>query len=75
MLKFVLVVVIVAAVVYLLVRLVERRGTSGTGAVRRGPLGKRPPQGRAIAPDDDDAFLRDLNRRRRRSEEDPPQPA
>ena len=81
MLKFLLVAAFVAVVVYLLVRLTERRrgGTSTPrrGLPRVGPQ-RRPPT-RPMGPDDDLDFLRDLDRRRRRPAEpqpaEPPQPA
>lgn len=75
MLKLLLVVIVFAAITYLTVRVIQRRGisaplgrgTSGrapgrsAGPVRRGPLG----------PDDDEDFLRDLERKRRRKPETP----
>ncbi len=64
MLRFVLVALIFAALVYLLVRLLDRRrGKPSWGpAVRRNA---RDQQLRAIAPDDDEQFLRDLERKRK----------
>ncbi len=73
MLKLLLVVILFAAIIYVTVRVIQRRGISspldrrtfgrpsGRPATRRGPLG----------PDDDDDFLRDLERKRRRKPETP----
>lgn len=67
MLKFLLVVALVAVAIYLVVRLAQR-GTSPRAA--RGPATPRP---RAIAPDDDEDFLRDLDRRAVHDEDDEPE--
>lgn len=65
MLKFLLVVLVIALVVYACVTLLDRRMSGPRkprgGAPRRGPQ-------RPLGPDDDPDFLRDLNRRR------PPKP-
>ena len=59
MLKVLLVVVLFAAATYCLIRVIERRGVARP--VRR----SRPrPQPRPVAPDDDEEFLRDLDRKR-----------
>lgn len=70
MLRVILFLVILGIVVYLLIRLLQRRGDGGGG---RG-LGRRP-----VAPDDDPTFLRDLDtqlweqqQRERRQEQDEP---
>ena len=70
MLKLLLVVVVFAAVTYAALRLMERGRASGspTGP-RRAAGGPRRPAPRPVAPDDDDDFLRDLDRKRRK---DPP---
>lgn len=69
MLKFLLVLLLVAVAVYLVVRLVESR-TSGAPVRPERPR-REPP--RFVAPDDDPEFLRDLERRRRqRDEPEPP---
>lgn len=64
-LKVLLVVVLFAVATYYLLRLIERRGLSR-------PVG-RPSQPRVqprpVAPDDDEEFLRDLNRKRRHPED------
>lgn len=73
--KFLLVVLVVALAVYLAVRLIQRRGLPGQGGrpvapPRRGPgtpgfpTFKKPPPRRPVAPDDDEDFLRDLDRKR-----------
>lgn len=76
MLKFLLVVAVVGLVTYLAVRLVQRRlPGGGTPAVRRPLPGPRPkPKPKMVAPDDDEDFLRDLERKRRHPE-DPESPA
>ncbi len=63
MLKFLLVVAVFAAVVYMLMWGLERRRAGGTPArpIRRKP---QSPPTRSIAPDDDDEFLRGLDRRK-----------
>jgi hypothetical protein len=68
-LKVLLVVVLFAVVTYAVFRLLERRSGSGTGAPggpSRSPRGTAP---RQVAPDDDEDFLRWLDRKRRK---DPP---
>lgn len=62
--KLLLVVALLGLAIYLTVRIIERRGV--TPAPPRRP---RPPQRRVVAPDDDEDFLRDLERRRRHPEE------
>ncbi|MDO3394492.1 hypothetical protein [Nocardioides cremeus] len=76
MLKFLLVVAVVGLVTYLAVRLVQRRlPGGGTPAARRPLPGPRPkPKPKMVAPDDDEDFLRDLERKRRHPE-DPESPA
>jgi hypothetical protein len=75
-LKFLLVVAVVGLVTYLAVRLVQRRlPGGGTPAARRPLPGPRPkPKPKMVAPDDDEDFLRDLERKRRHPE-DPESPA
>ena len=76
MLKFLLVVAVVGLVTYLAVRLVQRRLPGGGTPTARRPLpGPRPkPKPKMVAPDDDEDFLRDLERKRRHPE-DPESPA
>ena len=68
--KFLLVVVIFAAVTYLAIRWMQDRGTGGHPAQRK-PARPRPPT-RPVAPDDDEAFLRDLERKRRKQQKPKP---
>jgi hypothetical protein len=80
--KFLLVVVVFAALVYAVFYLVEKaRAGRSAGGRRPGPgtpRGARPgtrpgtPPRRTLAPDDDEEFLRDLNRRRRKGDSTPP---
>ena len=60
MLKVLLVVVLFAVATYYLIRLIERRGVAR-------PVRRAQPrvEHRPVAPDDDEDFLRDLNRKRR----------
>lgn len=64
-LRFLLVVIVLAVAVYLVTRMVQQRGLSPRTPVRRRPT--RPP--RVLGPDDDDEFLRDLDRKRRHPED------
>jgi hypothetical protein len=59
-LKFLLVVILIAVAVYLLVRVVQRRGIMPT---------KHQPPPRPFGPDDDPDFLRDLDRKRKHPED------
>ncbi len=59
MLKFLLVVIVLAIAVYLTVRVIQRRGLIGDDHDRD----HTPP--RPHGPDDDDEFLRELERRRK----------
>jgi hypothetical protein len=71
-LKVLLVVALFAAAVYLLIRVIERRGVARpVGRPRTGqqPRQQPRPQPRPVAPDDDPDFLRDLDRRRRHPED------
>ena len=65
--KFLLVAVVFAALVYSFFWLLERRRAARVG--RSNPPRPRP---RTVGPDDDEDFLRDLNRRNRRKDEDKP---
>jgi hypothetical protein len=62
-LRFLLVVIILAVIVYYTVRAIQRRGIAPVS--RRQP--KPPP--RVMGPDDDPDFLRDLDRKRRHPED------
>ncbi len=65
MLKVLLVVVLFAIATYCLIRVIERRGVARP--VRRRPAPR--PEPRPSAPDDDEDFLRDLDRKRRHPED------
>ncbi|WP_193609458.1 hypothetical protein [Nocardioides lijunqiniae] len=71
MLKFLVIVALFAVAVYVVTRLLQQRGPGGG----RAPLQRRRPQPppRVLGPDDDEDFLRDLDRKRRHPErpEDP----
>lgn len=73
MLKFLLVVVLVAVAVYLLVRVIERRGVRRRGGGGAG--GGRPTPRGPIGPDDDPEFLWDLDKRKRHPEDPGPEPS
>ena len=70
MLKLLLVAALVAGVVYAVFWALERRRATGQ-AQRQHPSARRPPRAprRVVAPDDDEDFLRDLDRRRREKDE------
>ena len=71
MLKVLLVVLLLAAVTYGLVRAIDRRGIAGRPSRRpAGPRTGPRPEPRVQGPDDDPDFLRDLDRKRRQ----PPDP-
>jgi hypothetical protein len=67
-LKLLLVVVVFAVVTYAALRALERGGSAGSPARLAGPRSRRPAP-RPVAPDDDEDFLRWLDRKRRK---DPP---
>ena len=72
MLKFLLVVAVFAALVYALMWALERRRAGGAGGSGARPSIKRrnaAPPTRQVAPDDDEDFLRWLDRKRPK---DPP---
>ena len=65
MLKFLLIVILLAVAIYFSVRVVQRRGL----------LPERRPEQRPLGPDDDPDFLRDLDRKRRRRKPEDPDPS
>ena len=67
-LKVLLVVVLFAVATYALIRVIERRGVARP--VRRRPAPRQ--ESRPVGPDDDEEFLRDLDRRRRHPEDPDP---
>jgi hypothetical protein len=66
-LKFLLVVALFALATYLLIRVIQRRGVLPPTVGR--PRPQRPAPRRMVAPDDDEDFLRDLDRKRRHPED------
>lgn len=88
MLKLLVLVILVAVLVYATVRVIERRGIAQPPPRRTPPRGRpqsrgqspgqspgqsRPQQRGPIGPDDDEEFLRDLDRKRRPPEPDTPE--
>jgi hypothetical protein len=67
-LKLLLVVVLFAVLTYAALRALERHGSTGSPGSSSGPRSRRPAP-RPVAPDDDEDFLRWLDRKRRK---DPP---
>jgi hypothetical protein len=65
-LKFLLVVAIFAAVTYFVTRRLQERGDAPEPRRAARPT----PPARPVAPDDDEEFLRDIDRRRRRNPPD-----
>ena len=65
MLKLLLVVLVFATVTYLVARALQERGPGGRPSIPR-PKGPKRPSAppRPVAPDDDEDFLRDLDRKR-----------
>ncbi len=65
MLKFLVVVIVFAAVTYLVTRALQNRGPGGRPGLPRPKAPRRPSTPpRPVAPDDDEDFLRDLDRKR-----------
>lgn len=69
MLKFLLVVLLVAVAIYVVTRLLERRGRP-PGPGRTQPRPSPPP--RPMGPDDDPDFLRTLEQRQPKPDDDEP---
>jgi hypothetical protein len=69
--KVLLIVILFAVATYLITRAMQQRGTQPVSRRRAisDMLPKPPP--RSVAPDDDEAFLRDLERKWRRHQEPP----
>ncbi|MGA8845931.1 MAG: hypothetical protein WB471_04895 [Nocardioides sp.] len=65
MLKFLFVLILFAVATYLLIRVFQQRGL----VPKRPARPKRQAPKRMVAPDDDDDFLRDLDRKRREPED------
>ena len=68
MLKFLLVVILIAVAVYLATRAIQSRGVAPAPRPRR----PRPQPPRVVGPDDDPEFLRDLERKRKHPEDPEP---
>ena len=62
MLKLLIVVLILGAIIYAVIRLVQGPGSGGSGRSPAKPI-------RPVAPDDDADFLRDLDRKRRQRDD------
>ena len=63
--KFLLVILVFAAVTYLVTRALQERGAGERPSLPRPRAPKRPVEPpRPVAPDDDEDFLRDLDRKR-----------
>jgi hypothetical protein len=73
--KFLLVVVLFGVVTYAVVWTIMRRQAAGRGDAAHGPaLGRRTPPPKQVAPDDDEDFLRWLERRQRSARPESPRP-
>jgi len=72
--KLLFVVVIFAIVTYVAIRIMQDGAPGGPTVPRRPSRPKPPPSRRPVAPDDDEAFLRDLDFKRRREQRRPDQP-
>ncbi|MFL6024024.1 MAG: hypothetical protein ACJ72O_11860 [Marmoricola sp.] len=70
MIRFIFLLLLLAAVLYGFFWAIDRRNSGGESSGPARPLPRGP-----VGPDDDDAFLRNLDRERRRTQEDtPPSP-
>jgi hypothetical protein len=70
MLRFVVFLALFAAVVYATFWLIDRRNKGGGGGQGGGPTGGKPIPRRPIGPDDDEDFLRELERKQRHSKDE-----
>ena len=70
MIRFVILLLLLAAVLYGIFWAIDRRNRGGESSSPARPL----PQG-PVGPDDDEAFLRNLDQERRRTHEDNPPPS
>jgi hypothetical protein len=69
--RFVVWLLLLAALLYAVFWAIDRRDRFGGGGSAKAQPRKPRPRG-PVGPDDDEAFLRDLERRRRREQGDPP---
>jgi hypothetical protein len=69
-LKFLLVVAMIAGIVYALMWTIERRRALGADGADPKPRREPKPPTRQVAPDDDEDFLRWLERKRRKDSPD-----
>jgi hypothetical protein len=72
MARFVVLLLLLAAVLYAVFWAIDRRNRFGGQGGSRAPRTPPPPPRGPLGPDDDEAFLRDLDRRRRREQGDQP---
>ena len=72
MIRFVVWLLLLAAILYAVFWAIDRRNQSGSSGVPRRPKPPTRPSRGPVGPDDDEAFLRDLERRRRREQGDQP---
>lgn len=71
--RFVVYLLLLAALLYAVFWAIDRRRSSGGSGGASGSRPPTPPKPRGpVGPDDDEAFLRDLERKRRREQGDPP---
>jgi hypothetical protein len=70
MLRFVVFLALFAAVVYATFWLIDRRNKGGGGGQGGGPTGGKPIPRRPMGPDDDEDFLRELERKQRHSKDE-----
>lgn len=64
MLRFAVFILLLALVIYVITRLLSNRASGGPAPTRPRRRTPTPPQ-RPVGPDDDEDFLRDIERRRR----------
>ena len=72
MIRFVVWLLLLAALLYAVFWAIDRRNRSGGQGGGARPATPPPRPRGPVGPDDDEAFLRDLERRRRREQGEPP---
>ncbi len=70
MLRFLLFALLFAVLTYAVVTAILRRRGGGGGSTAFGPRGRRTPPTKQVAPDDDEDFLRWLERKKRAQGQD-----